>query len=321
MRIPYTMVYNLDVQYSFAQNWLMDIGYVGNRGNHLINLYNFNQGGPGATTAPYTIDGFSNNKALFGFDQVQTEAKSSYNALQASLTKRFSHGLQFLASYTWSHSIDNNSGDNIPNAESELAPLPGDQQNLRSQHGSSDFDRKHRFVFSGVYDLPKFYDGSSGFARSVANNWETSGMVVLQTGLPFTVICGNGTTLNDRATLTGAPVITSSGSTVSRLNDYFNAAAFNCTNPPLGPNYPPFGDSPRNFLRGPGQKNVDFSVVKFFPVTEASRVEFRAEFFNIFNFVNFAQPNNNMFVPGTAGRITATVASPRIVQFALKYNF
>jgi len=325
MKIPYTMDYNLDVQYSFAHNWLMDIGYVGNRGNHLINLYNFNQGLL-PNTAPYTyatspLGGFSNNKALFGFDQVQTEAESRYHALQTSLTKRFSHGLQFLASYTWSHSIDNNSGVNTQNAESELEPLPGDQQNLATQLGDSDFDRRHRFVFSGVYDLPKFYEGSSGFAKSLANNWETSGLVVLQTGLPFTVLCTNGTSLNDRATLTGAPIITSSGSTVSRLDNYFNVAAFNCSNPPLGPNTPPFGDSPRNFVRGPGQKNVDFSVVKFFPVTEASKIEFRAEFFNIFNFVNFAQPNSNAFVPVTLGTITATSAGPRIIQFALKFNF
>lgn len=332
MKVPYTMNYNLDVQYSFANSWLMDIGYVGNRGVHLINLYNFNQGLPGTPTAPYTPDGFSNNKALFGFDQVQTEAESRYNALQTSLTKRFSHGLQFLASYTWSHSIDNNSGDNIPNAESELAPLPGDQQNLATQFGNSDFDRKHRFVFSGVYDLPTFYNGSSGFAKSVANNWETSGMVVLQTGLPFTVVCANGSDLNNRADIIpGVPVVTSSGSTVSRLNDYFNPAAFVstsnlCTD---ASNVPPFGTSSRNFLRGPGQKNVDFSVVKFFPVTESSKVEFRAEFFNIFNFVNFAQPNSNAFADiirngapyGPLGTITATSAGPRIVQFALKYNF
>jgi hypothetical protein len=330
MKIPYTLDYNLDVQYSFAKNWLMDIGYLGNHGNHLMNLYNFNQGAFGTATAPYTIDGFSNNKALFGVNQVQTEAESRYNALQTSLTKRFSHGLQFLASYTWSHSIDNNSGDNTPNAENELAPLPGDQQNLRSQFGTSDFDRKHRFVFSGVYDMPSPYHGTSGFAKSVANNWEINGLVVLQTGLPFTVYCANGSDLNNRADLTGQPVITSSGSTVSRLNDYFNPAAFAyCTD---ADNVPPFGTSSRNFLRGPGQKNVDFSVVKFFPVTEGSKVEFRAEFFNIFNFVNFGQPYSNtlsalnpstgalQFV-GPVGAITQTIASPRIIQFALKYNF
>lgn len=329
MKIPYTLDYNLDVQYSFAHSWLADVGYLGNRGNHLINLYNFNQGLFGTSTAPYTIDGFSNNKALFGFDQVQTEAESRYNALQASLTKRFSHGLQFLASYTWSHSIDNNSGDNIQNAESELNPLPGDQQNLASQFGPSDFDRKHRFVFSGVYDLPAFYKGSSGFAKSAANNWETTGLMVLQTGLPFTVYCSNGTDLNNRADLSGQPVVTSSGSTVSRLDDYFNAAAFNyCTD---ANNIPPFGTSARNFLRGPGQKDVDFGVVKFFSVTEGSRVEFRAEFFNLFNFVNFAQPySNTLSIPngsggyqfaGPVGAITSTNASPRIIQFALKYNF
>jgi len=321
MTVPYTMDYNLDVQYSFARSWLLDIGYVGNLGRHLMNLYNFNQGAAGAPTAPYTVDGFSTNKALFGFDQVQTEAASRYNALQTSVTKHFSHGLQLLASYTWSKSIDNASGDNNVGQENEIAPLPGDQQNLASQVGLSDFDRKHRFVFNGVYDLPAFYKGSSAFAKGLANNWETNGIVLVQTGLPFTVVCSDGSSLNDRATFTGQPIYTSSGSTESRLNNYFNAAAFDCSNPPYGANYPPFGDTPRNFLRGPGQKNVDLNVVKFFPINEASKVEFRAEFFNIFNHVNFAQPNANAFVTPTLGTITATSAGPRIIQFALKYNF
>jgi hypothetical protein len=319
MPMPYTLAYNLDVQWSPANTWLVDIGYMGNRGDHLLNLFNLNQGttlAADTTSAPYTIDGFSTNKQLFGIDQVQTEATSGYNALQSSLTKRLGHGLQFLASYTYSHSIDNASANNSPGAESELAPLPGNQQDLSTQVGSSDFDRKHRFVFSGVYDLPKLYHGESHFGRELANDWETAGIVTLQTGLPYSVICSDGSSYNNYADPTGQAIVTSSGSTADRRTDYFNAAAFSC-----GLNQLPFGTSPRNFLRGPGQKNVDFSLVKFFPVTEKSRIEFRAEFFNIFNFVNFAQPNNNGFVPSTFGQITATSAGPRIIQFALKYSF
>jgi len=321
MSTPYTLAYNLDVQWSPANTWLVDIGYVGGRGDHLLNLYNLNQGTQ-PSTAPYSFagDGFSTNKESFGVDQVQTEATSSYNALQASLTKRFGHGLQFLASYTYSHSLDNASGDNTVGAENELAPQPGNQQNLATQFGSSDFDRTHRFVFSGIYDLPKLYRGSSSFAKALANEWETAGIVTLQTGLPYTVICSDNNTLNNRADLVpGASPVTSSGSTVSRLGDYFNTAAFGpCTG---ANNVLPFGTSSRNFLRGPGQKNVDFSLVKFFPVTEKSKVEFRAEFFNIFNIVNFAQPNSNAYVASTFGTITQTSAGPRIIQFALKYSF
>jgi hypothetical protein len=309
----------------------MDIGYVGNRGDHLLNLYNLNQGLL-LSTAPYTVDGFSTNKELFGADQVQTEATSEYNSLQTSLTKRFSHRLQFLASYTYSHSIDNASANNNVGAESEIAPLPGDQQNLATQFGSSDFDRKHRFVFSGVYNLPDFYHGGSHFGKAFGNEWQTTGIVTLQSGLPFSVICSDGSSLNNRANIVpGVPVVTSSGSTVSRLNDYFNPAAFDLSTCSDAYNVAPFGTSSRNFLRGPGQKNVDFGVIKFFSVTEKSKIEFRAEFFNIFNFVNFAQPNNNQFVetvgPGNKietnefGSISQTNAGPRIIQFALKYNF
>jgi hypothetical protein len=331
MSTPYTLAYNLDVQWSPWNTWLVDVGYVGNKGVHLLNLYNFNQGTTASaltSSAPYTIDGFSTNKQLFGAEQVQTEAASRYNSLQTSLTKRFGHGLQFLASYTYSKSIDNASANNNVGAESEIAPLPGNQQDLATQVGPSDFDRTHRFVFSGVYDLPKFYHGDSHFGKGLANDWQTAGIVTMQTGLPYSVVCSDGSSYNNYADLTGQPVITSSGSTASRRNDYFNYLAFSC-----GANQLPFGNSSRNFLRGPGQKNVDFSVVKFFSMTEKSKVEFRAEFFNIFNLVNFAQPNNNEYVvvpnlnPNQPpnlngfGSITATNAGPRIIQFALKYSF
>lgn len=167
--------------------------------------------------------------------------------------------------------------------------------------------------------MPTFYKGDSGFTKAVGNGWQTAGMMVLQTGLPFTVACSDRSSLNNRGDLSGQRVITSSGSTVSPLNDFFNPAAFGpCTE---ASNVLPFGTSPRKFLRGPGQKNVDFSVTKFFPVTEHSNLEFRGEFFNIFNIVNFAQPNANAFVPATMGTITATNADPRIIQFALKYSF
>jgi hypothetical protein len=91
-------------------------------------------------------------------------------------------------------------------------------------------------------------------------------------------------------------------------------------NPNFDPNNP-FGNTPRNFLYGPGQKNMDLSVVKFIPIREALRGEFRAEFFNLFNWTNFANPNNNIAVPSTFGRITATSSGPRVIQFAFKLNF
>jgi hypothetical protein len=108
-----------------------------------------------------------------------------------------------------------------------------------------------------------------------------------------------------------------SGDVKSRLTQYFNKAAFapGCTNTA------PFGTSGRNILRGPDQRNIDLSIVKFIPVKEKVKLEFRSEFFNTFNRVNFALPSTNVLVPATLGTITSTAAGPRVIQFALKLSF
>ncbi len=324
-RTPYVIQYNFGVQYELAKDTMLDVGYVGNVGHKLVNVVTLNQGATG--TAPYnTATGlfgfllspaFSINKLLTaGFQMAQSSASSDYNSLQTSLTKRFGHGLQFLASYTWSKSIDYNSGQ--ASAGNELNAPAGDQQNMASQRAVSDFDRPHRFVFSGIYDLPAFYKGDSGLAKRVMNGWELSSILTLQSGAPFTVTCTSGSSTYNRADLTGtSPDV--SGDTESKLGGYFNTAAFKTT----CANVAPYGTSPRNFLRGPGQKNVDFGIVKFIPVTERQKVEFRTEFFNAFNFVNFANPISTFTTgaPGLLGQIVSTSTGPRVIQFALKYSF
>jgi len=315
LSIPYTQQYNLGFQWEFVKNLLAEIGYVGSKGTKLINVYNFNQGTAG--TAPYGPINFSTNKVLNGFEQARTNTNSTYNSLQASLTKRFSHGLQFLASYTFARSIDEGSGG----FENELGGYPGDQQNPLSQYGLSDFNRTHRLVISGRYDLPKFYDGGSRVARTIANDWQVSGIATFQSGLPFSVVYEVGSAIYNRADQKPGVPITESGRIEHRLSDYFNANAFEPS-----ANAAPYGDSGRNLLIGPGQKNIDFSVVKFIPVTERMKFEFHTEFFNIFNFVNFSNPLNNVGAFGlggttTAGEITAASSGPRVIQFALKFNF
>ena len=310
-RTPYVYQYNLGFQWEPLKNWLVDIGYVGSKGTKLINVFTFNQGA--SETAPFTGSGFSNNKALNGLQSAETTADAHYDSLQASVMKRFSSGLQFLASYTYSKSIDDVSGA----ATNELIGLPGDQQNRNSQRALSDFDRRNRFVLSGVYDLPKFYGGSSRFAKTVVNDWEISGIVTLQSGIPFSAVCASGSALFNRADLLSSGSVGLSGSVNDRLNRFFNTSVFS----PTCTNTPPFGTSGRNIIIGPDQRNVDFSLIKFVPVSEKTKLEFRTEFFNVFNTVNFALPNNNTLVPGTFGTITSSSAGPRVIQFALKFSF
>ncbi|MGH9522619.1 MAG: TonB-dependent receptor, partial [Terriglobales bacterium] len=317
LRTPYVYQYNLGVQYEIAPDLLLETGYVGSRGVKLLNIYTFSQGPTG--TAPYTTaNGFSNQKILNGFQEAKTDANSVYNSWQTSLTKRFSHGLQFLASYTWSKSMDDISGA----ATNEFVALPGDQQNRASNRAISDFDRRHRFVFSGVYDLPNFYKGDSKAGQRILNKWETSGLLSWQSGAPFTVVCQSGNTTYNRADLVNGQTAAMSGSVESRLGGYFNTAAFS----PTCANAAPYGTSPRNFLTGPRQRNVDLSIVKFIPLTEKTNMEFRTEFFNAFNLVNFANPVSGFTsaVPtsfATLGKITSTSSGPRVIQFALKFSF
>jgi len=243
---------------------------------------------------------------------VTTNTNSHYNSLQASVTKQFSSGLQFLASYTYSKSTDQGTGS----FENELGGYPGDQQNPNAQLGLSDFNRAQRFIISGIYDLPTLYKGESRLAKLAANQWQIAGIATFQSGLPFSVVCESGSALFNRADYIPGSTITVPGGTESKLNEYFNVGAFNNT----CVNAAPYGTSGRNILTGPGQKNVDFSIVKFFPITEGTRLEFRSEFFNIFNWVNFENPNNNVLLPNV-GAITSEASGPRIIQFALKFNF
>jgi hypothetical protein len=150
------------------------------------------------------------------------------------------------------------------------------------------------------------------------DDWQLAGIFTVQSGLPFSIIGSDSAFQQTRGDYAPGDTISSatfSGSVTSRLNEYFNTAAF-----VLPTAYGDFGATGRNILRGPGQSNVDFSIVKFIPVTESSRFEFRTEFFNIFNIVNFANPVN-ILTSANFGQIVAASTGPRVIQMALKFSF
>ena len=262
---PYFQQYNFGIQYEPKQSWLVDLSYVGSTGRKLTHLKSLNDiNSTSELQYPVAMSAFKS--PVFGTYVEQTTGKSGYNSLQASLTKRYSFGLQFLASYTWSHSIDDYSGGDV----NDLVGMPGDT--WTHYFASSDFDRRHRFIVSYLYDLPKFYKGSNGFGKGLVNNWQLAGITTYQTGTPFGIIGAQSVfssvwgQLNPGRTLGSAKV---SGGTESKLNGYFDATAFG----PVTPNT--FGQPLRNVFRGPGQSNWDFSIVKFIPITESQKAEFR----------------------------------------------
>lgn len=317
-RTPYIQQYSVGVENEFAKNWMLDLSYVGSTGRKLYRLVDQNQAliqtGIGPVGAYYP--GLSSLAAQgFGLHTMQSSSNLSYNSLQVSVTKRFSHGLQFLASYTWSHSLDDYSGD--PTGTSDVTVVPGNQApGQLNNHASSDFDRRHRFVFSGIYDLPKFYQGNSGFARQLVNGWQLASVVTLQSGTPFSVLTNESAFVAARADSNGCSGGLSGG-VESRLLEYFNTSCFKAAPATAAGG---FGNTARNILQGPNQRNVDISVIKFFPITERTKLEFRSEFFNAFNMVSFQNPDNILASP-ESGQILATSTGPRVIQFALKLNF
>jgi hypothetical protein len=342
LRTPYVQQYNANVQWEFARNFLLEVGYVGSKGSKLLQVVALNQPQFNPATGVFTLPLgplFSAQKNITGgLHRVETTSNSNYNSLQASVTKRFSRGLQFLASYTFGKSLDDYSGGTV----NELVSPFGDQSNPQLNYGRSDFDRTHRFVYSFVYDTPDLV-GAGSSARWLLNDWQLNGILTLQTGLPFSVVVAPDNNTIQRANVRSGPA-EGSGDTRDRLNQYFNTGAFvtsvQCVAVPAAQTAPcggatragfapnpffdptaPFGNAGRNLLTGPGQKNMDFSVVKLIPLGEGLRGEFRTEFFNIFNWANFQNPNSNLAVPATFGRITSTSAGPRVIQFAFKLNF
>jgi len=267
--------------------------------------------------------GFSNLTAPgFGSFLMESNSNSNYNSLQATLNKRLSHGLQMLLSYTYSHSMDDYSGSDV----SDIGVVPGNMVNEQSNYATSDFDRRHRFVASYLYNLPDAYHGGSAFGKKALNSWSVSGIVTLQTGVPFSIFGRADAFVATRADLAPGRTLQSAikgGNVADRLglgplkNPYFDTTAF--MQPPLFT--PDWGQLGRNIIRGPKQINTDFSIIKSIPITESQGVEFRAEFFNLFNNVNFANPVNIIYPSSNFGSIVTTTTGPRVVQFALKYNF
>jgi len=312
-RTPYTQQFSLGTQYLFANSWTFDLSYVGALGRRLYRLMDLNQAFAPVAFEPGPLSPGLSSLAVqgFGVHLMQSSAVSNYNSMQASVTKRMSHGLQFLAAYTYSHWLDEYSGD--PTGTSDVTVVPGNQMTLNN-YASSDFDRRHRFVFSGIYDLPG-YKGSSALLKQVASGWELASVITLQAGTPFSVLTNATAFVQARADSVAGCDESRSGDVSSRLNEYFNV---NCFTPASA--IGDFGTSGRNILRGPNQKNADISIVKFFPIGGERQVEFRSEFFNAFNTVSFANPVN-ILASANVGQIVTTTTGSRVIQFALKFNF
>ncbi|MCI0389203.1 MAG: TonB-dependent receptor [Acidobacteria bacterium] len=334
-RPPIVQQYSLNVQTAFGRDFLLEVGYVGNRGTHLPRLRSLNQAGMASTSNP--IRGVTTNtvaniplRARYQgwvrqeFNEVETAGQSWYNGLAVSVTKRLNRGLQFLASYTWSKTLDT---DATAAAGAGTTQVSGNQNESRAHYGPSAFNRAHRFVLSYVYQLPGPQSRRSLTGR-LLGGWAMAGVAVFQSGQNLSI---GGTNSNnvfgitaDRAQLapgcTHADLVTA-GSVDSKLSTYYKATCFTVW-PVIGADGrgTDFGNSGPGIVRGPDQRNFDLSIIKRTRVTEKSDIEFRVEFFNAFNTPQFANPNS-VFGSASFGAISATAVNPRLIQLALKLNF
>jgi hypothetical protein len=380
-KLPYSENWTFDLQYQFANSWLASAGYVGNHSVHNVLPIPFNQ--PGIATPQNPINGqtssyggvspnynldtepistneYSGNAPVrvpyIGYDMnsvlFKAEGIANYNALQLQLRKRLSFGLQFTASYTWSHALDEQSGLGLFFTGNN--PLyPG------SNYASADFDQTHVFLINYSYTLPSAAHSKS--LGAIVNGWTIGGQTVAQSGQPYSVYDFSGSVASlylGTSDYIGNPIVplvpgvTASqaqlqGTTgVNAGKPVLNAADFAPQFVAPGTYGVPacdasgcdlyeslYGSSGRNLFRGPFQVRFDLSMAKEFTLNERFRLRFNVDAFNIFNHPDFDTPNNNVvFFPnysgppsippeGSLGVIQHTIGSSRFLQLGLHLKF
>ena len=313
----YMQQWSLGVQRALASSLGLDIEYVANKGTHLDGLRYINQGAlNGATNVAYYRP-FQNFGTFLAADSF---AYSNYNSLQVKLTRRFENGLTFIAGYTYSHSLDNSSGEGGGSGGQFITM---DTTRPSVDYGSSDFDVRHRFTLSGVWDLPigkgkALLGDHAGVLTALVSDWRVSWLWQAQTGFPFTI----GQSGNQSGTFGGgerAQLLCPSSQAQGQRQrtSWFDKSCFGLS--PLGT----FGNSGRNMMRYAGQDNVDFSLVRSFPFAEKRYVEFRGELFNALNHTQFGLTGGvgtNVSAPASFGVYTAAQPS-RVAQLALRIDY
>ena len=304
LRTPYVQSWDLNLQRQLGNSFAIEAGYVGTKGTRLVRLYDLNQNGI--------------NPNYSTIDVLSTGTSSTYHAGQLTARLQNWHRFSGFSTYTLSKSLDGAS-DGI-DFNFAGAAFPQDSTNLRAEKGPSTFDTRHRSTTAINYQVP----ATDHLPKWISDGWQFNTIITLQSGRPIPVLTGGGSNFHQRPdVVAGQPFILPNW---TPSTGYLNPNAF------AGP-AGNFGNLGRDQIYGPGFKNIDFSISKNFTLREKTAIQFRAEFFNIFNHPNFALPNG-FITPGLgpAGTISATPdvaqgnpglggGGPRVVQLALRIQF
>jgi hypothetical protein len=349
---PYMQHWSAEVQQQFGANTMVSVGYFGSKGTHLIGAYELNElppgkalnslcasgsntlQTPGATLtpcqAPGTYFGGTGGASSNILDQIRPfrgyrsinmitpQFNSNYHSLQTLLTRRLGGASQVNVAYTWSKNLT----DNI----SDRSDAPENSYNNRLDRGRAVLDRRHVFTANYIYEVP-FFNKRHDFAGNVLGGWEMTGVITLQSGLPYTP-----TTNFDAAGLGNVPALVA-GNRPNVLCDpnqgaphtfeqWFNTSCFQ-----QNPTAPPFpnvvGNAGRGIIDGPPTKRVDFSLFKNIKLGEKARLQLRGEAFNVFNHTNFRSLSSSSKISitsSTFGQVFA-VRDPRNIQLGVKFIF
>ena len=317
LRTGYTQQWSSTIETDFGQGVVLEVGYFGSKGTKLLSARDINQ----ADASPARPN-LRPNPFFLNVEQIEAGAGSIYHSLQTRLQCRLRGGLTGLFSYTWAKSIDNASAF-FPSSGD--ANYPQDSNNTAAERALSSFDLRHRFAGSFAYDLPfgrgrKIGAMAGGFGGALISGWQMNGVMVFQSGQPFTValpgefdnsntgIANLGFGAGDRPNVTGNPVLSNPDP-----GRWFNTEAFGL------PSFGTFGNAGRNIVSGPPLRNLNVSLLKDTPLGEAATLQFRAEFFNLTNTPNFGLPNIFFGTPGF-GRVLAA-NDGREIQFGMKLLF
>ncbi len=312
----YSQTWSFTVQRAINPALMFEVGYVGTSGNRLLTASNINAALPGATD-PTTRQPYG--PALGEIRELSNSAHSIYHGLQSRIEKRFSGGLYFLGSYTWSKSIDDQS--NGTDTVIASGQYPQDPLNPGLDRGLSSFDRPQVFVGSAVWEIP-FGRGpvERSRARELLNyalgGWQLSGIFTAQSGTPFSVLMScadvNAQGNNCRPNRIASGALPAGQQSI---NQWFDPSAF------VIPSTPEYGDAGRDILRAPGVNNIDIAMSKSFPwgSAETRRLQIRSEFFNTLNHTNLGVPVNSIDSPAF-GTITSSLPG-REIQLGARLEF